>query len=302
MSKDVREWVFDHSSSRGTARLVLLAVADRVPDERCVVWASVPDLMKRTNASRTAVRDALAALDKSGELVERGHLQGPKRSSVYRLPRAASWLAKVAAVRHEDPDAYVEPPTDSDPVPDLDADAEKGLQRYGIWPRRSADSDPSRRNPTGSDSTSSRRNPTRRRAGIRTPHGTDFNPQNPSERDLNRRYSSSGAAIVPAGEWQVDPATHAWARQQGHLDRLGEEGLKAADAKWRLHRSDWTPRSAGAWSADWRAWITRERPPARRGLHAVPDNGHRPPHGMTRAEAHQAALLRALDEPTGTEG
>ncbi|MFF9060831.1 helix-turn-helix domain-containing protein [Streptomyces sp. NPDC014882] len=302
MSKDVREWVFNYSSSRGTARLVLLAVADRVPDERCVVWASVADLMKRTNASRTAVRDALAALDKSGELVERGHLQGPKRSSVYRLPRAASWLAKVAAVRHEDPDAYVEPPTDSDPVPDLDADAEKGLQRYGIWPRRSADSDPSRRNPTGSDSTSSRRNPTRRRAGIRTPHGTDSNPQNPSERDLNRRYSSSGAAVVPAGEWQVDPATHAWARQQGHLDRLGEEGLKAADAKWRLHRSDWTPRSAGAWSTDWRAWITREHPPARRGLHAVPDNSHRPPHGMTRTEAHQAALLRALDEPTGTEG
>ncbi|MFD4574968.1 helix-turn-helix domain-containing protein [Streptomyces sp. NPDC058417] len=302
MSKDVREWVFDHSSSRGTARLVLLAVADRVPDERCVVWASVADLMKRTNASRTAVRDALAALDKSGELVERGHLQGPKRSSVYRLPRAASWLAKVAAVRHEDPDAFVEPPTDSDPVPDLDAEAEKGLQRYGIWPRRSADSDPSRRNPTGSVSTPSRRNPTRRRAGIRTPHGTDSNPQNPSERDLNRRYSSSGAAVVPAGEWQVDPATHAWARQQGHLDRLGEEGLKAADAKWRLHRSDWAPRSAGAWSADWRAWITREHPPARRGLHAVPDSSHRPPHGMTRTEAHQAALLRALDEPTGTDG
>jgi DNA-binding FadR family transcriptional regulator len=66
MSVNAREWVWEYSSSRGTARLVLLSIADRVADEKCVAWASLTSLMERTNASRTAVRDALAALDKSG--------------------------------------------------------------------------------------------------------------------------------------------------------------------------------------------------------------------------------------------
>lgn len=119
---------------------------------------------------------------------------------------------------------------------------------------------------------------------------------------MNRRYSSSGAAVTSAAGWQVDPATHAWARQQGHLDRLGEQGLQAADAKWRAHRADFKPRPAEAWAADWRSWIAREHAPSRPNLYAVPGKNTAAPGGMTRAEAHTAALLAALDEPTGTEG
>ncbi|MGC0328052.1 hypothetical protein RKD23_001042 [Streptomyces sp. SAI-170] len=119
---------------------------------------------------------------------------------------------------------------------------------------------------------------------------------------MNRRYSSSGAAVTSASEWQVDPATHAWAHQQGHLARLGEDGLRAADAKWRAHRADFKPRPAGAWAADWRSWIAREHAPGRPSLYALPGNGGSGPAGaMTRAQAHTAALLAALDEPTGTE-
>lgn len=99
MSRDTREWAWESSASRGNARLVLLSIADRVPDEQCVAWASLTSLMKRTNASRNAVRGALAALADSGELEVLDDLDGPQHSTVYRLPRAAAWLAKVAAAR-----------------------------------------------------------------------------------------------------------------------------------------------------------------------------------------------------------
>ncbi|MFF5538698.1 helix-turn-helix domain-containing protein [Streptomyces cinerochromogenes] len=300
MSSDAREWVWEHSSSRGTARLVLLSIADRVADDKCVAWASLASLVERTNASRTAVRDALTALDKSGELTILSHLEGPQRSTVYRLPRAAAWLAKVADARRTDPDAYVEPPTDSDAVPRLGEEAEKDLRRYGIWPRKGTDSGTPGRNPAGAESGPSRRNPTPRRAGIRPQHGTESDTQNRREPKLNRKGSSSGAAVTSAADWQVDPASHTWAHQQGHLDRLGEEGLRAADAKWRAHRAGHAPRAATAWAADWRSWIAREHAPARPKLYAIPGSGPTPTGGMTRAEQHTAALLAALDEPTRT--
>ncbi|MCZ4103700.1 helix-turn-helix domain-containing protein [Streptomyces sp. H39-C1] len=299
MSVDSREWVWEHSASRGTARLVLLSIADRVPDKQCVAWASLTSLIERTNGSRSAVRAALLALADSGELELLDDYQGPQRVTVYRLPRAAAFQAKIDAAREEDPDAHVEP-SDADPVPKL---VPEKLQRYGIWPKKGTDSAPSRRNPTGAESDPSRRNPTPRRYGNNTLEGAESDPQNRSEPKVNRRYSSSaGAGVIPAAEWQVDPATHAWARQQGHLDRLGEQGLQAADEKWRLHRADFKPRGAGAWAADWRSWIAREHPPGRPNLYAVSGKSAAAPGGMTRAEAHTAALLAALDEPTGTEG
>ncbi|MFD7121851.1 helix-turn-helix domain-containing protein [Streptomyces sp. NPDC059922] len=302
MSKDAREWVWEHSSSRGTARLVLLSIADRVPDEQGVAWASVASLMQRTNASRNAVRGALTALAESGELETLDTFTGPQRSTVYRLPHTAAWLAGVAAATTDDLDAYVEPPAASDPVPEVDG---KRLRKHGIWPKGGAESDPRRQIPTGSESAPSRQNPTPRRVGSRPPGGSETDPQNRSEPKVNRsRYSSSGAAaLIPATAWQVEPDTHTWTRQQGHLDRLGEEGLAAADAKWRAHRAEFQPRTAGAWAADWRSWIAREHnpTPSRPNLYSLPGQGPSPAGGLTRTEAHTAALRAALDEPNGTE-
>lgn len=299
MSKDAREWAWEHSTSRGTARLVLLSIGDRVPDEQCVAWASLSSLMKRTNASRNAVRSALVALAESGELEALDTLNGPQRSTVYRLPRAASWLAKVAAAEKDDPDAYVEDPAESDPVPELD---EGRLRKHGIWPKAGSESDARRQNPTGSESAPPRPDLTPGRDKNRPRGGSETDPQNRSEPKVNRsRYSSSGTAVTSASDWPVDPDTHSWARQEGHLNRLGEEGLVSADAKWRAHRADWKPRSASAWAADWRIWVSREHAPGRPNLYSLPSTGAAKPGGMTRAEAHTAALLAALDEPTGTE-
>ncbi|MEU8787595.1 helix-turn-helix domain-containing protein [Streptomyces sp. NPDC048637] len=301
MSRDAREWVWESSVSRGNARLVLLSLADRIPDDQCVAWASLTSLMRRTNASRNAVRAAITALSDAGELKVLEDYEGPQHSTVYRLMHAAAWFAKVAAVRNDDPDAYVEPLTDADPVPEVEGER---LRKHGIWPKAGSESAPRRQDRTGSESAPPRRNLTPPRGYIRPPSGAEPDPQNRSEPKVNRKYSSSSAAdFTSAANWQADDTSLSWAQQQGHLTRLGEHGLQAADAKWRHHRSTWSPRSAAAWAADWRSWIAREHSPTpqRPNLYALPGGTPAPQAGMTRADAHMAALLAAVDEPTGTE-
>ncbi|WP_435600493.1 helix-turn-helix domain-containing protein [Streptomyces sp. C10-9-1] len=292
MSSEAREWVWEHSSSRGTARLVLLSIADRVADEQCVSWASLSSLAKRTRASVSTVREAIDRLVHAGELEQLDDLTGPQRSTVYRLPLAAQAVAETA--RDEDGNADRAPEGEPEAAPALRISV---LRRYGIRPREVPESPARDRNPAVPESGRPRRKPAPRRTGNRHSDVPETGTQNRSEPVLNRRYSS-GAAVISASEWQVDPATHTWIRQQGHLDRLGQDGLQAADAKWRAHRAALKPRPADAWAVDWRSWVAREHAPSRPNLYAVPGA----PGGMTRAEAHTAALLAALDEPTGTEG
>ncbi|MFF0551060.1 helix-turn-helix domain-containing protein [Streptomyces sp. NPDC004311] len=272
MSRDARDWVWDHSISKGTARMVLALIADRCVDGRCIAYASVSTLIKRANASRTAVRTALDTLIASGELKELDGRKGPRGETYYHLPIAARFLAEQPA--------------------EGDRNAAPG----------GPESDPATPFPGGPESDPGDRNPTRRGAGIRPGGGPESDPQNGSEPKVNGK-SSSSSALIPAAEWQIGDEARTWAQQQGHLARLGEEGLAAADAKWRSHRSAWTQRPASAWAADWRTWIARERNPApgRPNLYALPGGTPAPAGGMTRAQAHTAALLAALEEPTGTE-
>ncbi|MFJ6752221.1 helix-turn-helix domain-containing protein [Streptomyces sp. NPDC091266] len=292
MSSEAREWVWEHSASRGNARVIMLSLADRVTDEQCIAWASLTSLEKRANASRSTVRDALDRLLADGELEQLDDLTGPQRSTVYRLPLAAQAVAQ--ATRERDGDN-----ASTDGSEDWLTLRISALRRYGIRPREVPESSGTVRNPAGPESGTSRRKPAQRRTGNRHNGVPETGPQNRSEPKVNRRYSSSSTAVTPASEWQVDPDTHTWARQQGHLDRLGEEGLQAADAKWRDHRADLKPRTGAAWAADWRSWVAREHAPLRPSHYALSGNGTAQPGGMTRAEAHTAALLAALDEPTG---
>ncbi|MBQ0855426.1 helix-turn-helix domain-containing protein [Streptomyces sp. BH-SS-21] len=300
MSSEAREWVWEHSSSRGAARLVLLSIADRVADDQCISWASLTSLAKRTRASVSTVREAIERLLVAGELEQLDDLVGPQRSTVYRLPLAAEAAAQARREQQrekvEDGNAVVS----DEPVGPVRIRL-SALRRYGIGPREVPESPTRVRDPAVPETGRSRRKPAQRRIGHRHSDVPVTGIQNRSEPDLNRRYSSGGAAVISAAEWQVDPATHAWARQHGHLDRLGEQGLQAADAKWRAHRAGHTPKSADAWATDWCSWIAREHAPRRPNLYAVPGKNTAAPGGMTRVEAHTAALLAALDEPTGTE-
>ncbi|AZS87235.1 helix-turn-helix domain-containing protein [Streptomyces griseoviridis] len=298
MSGEAREWVWEHSTSRGAARLVLLSIADRVADDQCISWASLSSLAKRTRASVSTVREAVERLLLAGELEQLDDLVGPQRSTVYRLPLAAEAVAQaLRKQREEEEDTAV--PDEADGPAKLRLSA---LRRYGIRRREVPESPARVRKPAVPETGRPRRKPAQRRTGHRHRDIPATGTQNRSEPDLNRRYSSGGAAVLSAAEWQVDSATHIWARQQGHLDRLGEQGLRTADAKWRAHRAGHAPRAADAWAADWRSWIAREHAPSRPDLYAVPGRNTASSSGMTRAESHTAALLAALDEPTGTEG
>ncbi|MCM2420285.1 helix-turn-helix domain-containing protein [Streptomyces sp. RKAG293] len=270
MSHAAREWVWEHSTAKNAARMILLAIADRCVDSRCVAYASVPALMKRCNAGRTAVRAALDTLLAGDELDELLNRRGPRGETFYHLPAAAQFLAEQAAEGDRKP---APGGSDSDP-----ADASDG----------GPDTDPGGQIPTPGGT------------GYRPGGGPDSDPQNRREPKVNGKSSST----APAAEWQVDDDALAWAEQHGHLDRLGEDGLDAADGKWRAYRAAAAPRTAAGWAADWRAWIARERTPAtgRPNLYALPGGAPAPAAGMTRAEQHTAALLAALaDDPTGTE-
>ncbi|GHJ40485.1 helix-turn-helix domain-containing protein [Streptomyces sp. TS71-3] len=280
MSHDAREWVWDHSRSKGTARMVLALIADRCRDGRCIAYASVPTLMRRANASRTAVRDALAKLIADGELAQIADRKGPQGETYYHLPAAARFLAEQVAGGDQEPalpgDRNATPEgSESDP-----AVLVEGRPEFSPGERIST--------PGG--------------YGFRPVGGTDSDPQNSSEPKVNGK-SRSSAQLIPATEWQIDDDTRAWLQHQGHLDRLGEHALQSADDKWRSYRAAWAPRTAAAWTADWRAWIAREHTPipSRTNLYALPGGSPTPAAGMTRAQAHTAALLAALDELTGTE-
>lgn len=297
MSSDAREWVWEHSSSRGNARLIMLSIADRVADEQCISWASLSSLAGRTRASVSTVREAINRLAELGELEQLDDLTGPHRSTVYRLPLAA----KAAAQAKRQQRGTNQPSTDK---PEVEVALQVSvLRQYGIRPREVPETPARVRKPAGPENGISRQKLAPPGAGNRHKKVPETGIQNRSEPDLNRRYSRSSAGAISAGDWQIDPETHTWVRRQGHLDRLGQEGLAAADTKWRTHRADWKPRQAAAWAADWRSWVAREHAPGRPNLYALPGNGTGAgqPGGMTRTEAHTAALLAALDEPTGTE-
>ncbi|MBP5868735.1 helix-turn-helix domain-containing protein [Streptomyces sp. LBUM 1478] len=283
MSYDAREWVWDHSHSKGTARMVLALIADRCRDRHCVAYASVPTLMKRANASRTAVRDALAKLIANGELVLLPGRKGPRGETYYRIPLAAQFIADESREG------------DRNPAP----------QGGRIPTLGGSESDPAEPFEGVSESGPGEQNATPGGYGFRPEGGADSDPQNRREPKVNGSKSSSSPSLISATEWQIDDSTRAWLQHDGHLDRLGEPALHTADAKWRTYRNSWDPRTSDAWAADWRAWIARERTPApgRPSLYALPGGTPTPTSttGMTRTEAHMAALLAALDEPTGTE-
>ncbi|GAA3900034.1 DNA-binding protein [Streptomyces lacrimifluminis] len=280
MSLDAREWVWDHSRSKGTARMVLALIADRCRDRSCVAYASVPTLMKRANASRTAVRDALAKLIADGELVALGDRKGPRGETYYHLPDTARFLAEQA----------------------VGEDRNQALPGGRIPTLGVPESDPSDPFEEGPESGPGERNPTPGGVGFRPIRGTESDPQNGREPKVNGK-SSSSAPLISADQWQIDEDARAWLQHHGHLDRLGEQALQTADEKWRVYRAAWPPRTEAAWAADWRSWITREHTstPDRPNLYALPSGTATRAPAMTRSEQHMAALLAALDEPTRTE-
>jgi hypothetical protein len=89
MSLSAVRVVWDRSKSRGTARLVLLAIAEFVNEQRGhIAWPGIATLAKRVRSSERQVQRVIRALEKSGELqVFRN--AGPKGTNQYRILIAA---------------------------------------------------------------------------------------------------------------------------------------------------------------------------------------------------------------------
>ncbi|MET9204080.1 hypothetical protein ABZW38_02760 [Streptomyces bacillaris] len=133
MSKEALDWVWTRSASKGTARLVLLALAQDAEGPEQLVCAGGTWLMDRTNASRNGVLSALRSLQESGELAEvegvRGHLSHP----VWILPKAIGHVPAPAGPRDDGRNAArlttVELSSCSDPESDLYWTPEEEIQR-----------------------------------------------------------------------------------------------------------------------------------------------------------------------------
>lgn len=82
MSVLVSSWVWKHSESRGTDRLVLLAIADHADDRGGSAYPSIAHLAEKCAVARTTVMHAIERLEVLGELeVMRRHGSG----STYRI-------------------------------------------------------------------------------------------------------------------------------------------------------------------------------------------------------------------------
>lgn len=82
------DWVWTKSAAKGTARLVLLAIADKAYGKDCSAYAGTTMLIQRSNAARSSVIAAVDKLIEMGELAVIEGQQGPRGETVYKLPKA----------------------------------------------------------------------------------------------------------------------------------------------------------------------------------------------------------------------
>ncbi len=110
MSIPAMNYVFEKSPARGSARLVLLVLADRASDAG-VCWPGVADVARRANMSRRQAERHIKGLLRCGqvELVQPG--RGPGRSNHYRLcicerttenPSPATGLGQKPVTGHQE--------------------------------------------------------------------------------------------------------------------------------------------------------------------------------------------------------
>ncbi|MFD4659320.1 helix-turn-helix domain-containing protein [Kitasatospora sp. NPDC058444] len=266
MSHLAREWVWECSDTRGTARLVLLALAERA-GESCVAFGSTRALSERVNSSERAVSDAIKAAIRLGELQLVEGRRGPYGARVYRLPKAVGWTPGTPTEGGEDSSAPADGGCENCTPGGADSSG-RGCSSCGATPEDSAPQNQREREVTGGNQRS-----TRPRAG-------------------SAPVGGAVAVSLPA-DWQPDDELLGWAAVAGHLQRLGPDGLDHATAKWARHRATAPARTPAQWRADWQQWISRERPTSRPPLRAVPGGASRPSQPANR----NAALLQAaLDD------
>ncbi|WP_369274474.1 hypothetical protein AB5J55_35145 [Streptomyces sp. R11] len=98
---DAMHWVWNHSQSKGNARIALLYVADQVRTSACEVRAGQRELMRALNTrSKDTVEKAIKAAVESGDLEIAAPAAG-RRPALYRLPKAVGYMRPATACAPE---------------------------------------------------------------------------------------------------------------------------------------------------------------------------------------------------------
>lgn len=242
MSLDAQDWVWRRSRSKGNARLVALAIADKAngPDASCYAGTSL--LIEMTNASRRSVIDGVDWLIREGEIeIVPGRI-GPHGETFYRMPAASRHR------RGEDAGG-----AESAPVQDLHrcenctpGGAESAPVGVQILHRGGAESAPH----NAVNAVERRGNAEREGGG----------PPKPAPRAVAPQVSLT---LIPSG-WQPtlhDVRTAQAARTAAFQPTLTGAQLAEVTRKFvRRQTSDRRALPPQAWGARWQEWAERERP------------------------------------------
>lgn len=87
-------WAWNHSQSKGNARLAILAVADKAPGADCTARMGMTELRRRLNAARSTVVKAIDAALDTGELKIIEEARG-SRAALYQLPLAVGYARPI---------------------------------------------------------------------------------------------------------------------------------------------------------------------------------------------------------------
>ena len=243
MSLDAQDWVWEHSRAKGTARTVLLAIADKASGPDCSAYAGTTMLVQRANAARSSVVAAVDKLLASGELEIVPGRTGPRGETRYRLP---------GAIGHTRQDFSTGGP-ESGPVQNPDRSENRTPGGPESVPPRSEN-----RTPRGPKSgphnavNAVKRRENAEREGARERQGT--HPGVPAPVALS---------LIPP-EWQPSPAdvqaAQAARMAAGQPTLTGAQLADVTRKLVRRCRADQRPAPAGGWGARWQEWAERERP------------------------------------------
>jgi len=249
VSVKVMAWVWEHSHSRLSARLVLLAIADHANGDGIDAFPSNPQLMMKTGLSERAVRCAVAELVDLGELhVSVGGGRGnPNRYRVLMPDRSAE--APAAQSNPADIAPYVDGnPADKTP--------------YSVNP---AELTPYSTQETGQNPST---NPAESAPGTkRQPRATTkHSPSGSAAPAPARTRTRTRGTRIPPG-FALDEDMRAWAYADATQARSSPPDPTAfmdwLDRHTEQFRDHWTGKDGSNavkldWTATWRNWIRKE--------------------------------------------
>lgn len=269
MSIRVMTWVWDESRSRGTDRLVLLAIADSASDSGGNAWPAVATLARKAGVDERTVQRSVKRLVKLGELAVEP-AAGQHGVNVYRVvmtPRQSATPAECHPRRSVTPGA-LSPPAERHPTNGADGTDDAEPPRQSVTPG----------------------NLPPRQSATQTVLSNEGSSSSPSTSSLSRKREKTPA---PKGtripdDFTVTDEMVAWARQETPL--VGAiETAKFVDY-WRGVSGQ---RGVKAdWVATWRNWMRKAQTDAteRAGRGRPGNGGHQPYQNPSDPNAYEGQL------------